>query len=82
MINLDGILLNVMCCCLLSSKLSPIVVPRFYLQPVYDLKKGLNGNIKKLIQQRKSMENMANRDDENVTFMNHTQEWVGAKNTN
>ena len=66
---------------LLLAKLLPAIIPKFHFQPFYDLKKRLNGNIKKLIQQRKSIENKANRDGEDVTFMGYEREMVDIKDS-
>eukprot|EP00486_Rosalina_sp_Unknown_P005729 CAMPEP_0201570688 /NCGR_PEP_ID=MMETSP0190_2-20130828/13035_1 /ASSEMBLY_ACC=CAM_ASM_000263 /TAXON_ID=37353 /ORGANISM="Rosalina sp." /LENGTH=464 /DNA_ID=CAMNT_0047994473 /DNA_START=410 /DNA_END=1804 /DNA_ORIENTATION=- len=55
--------------------LAPTVIPKSYFQPVYDIKKRINASLKKLIQQRNSMEKKQNG-VEDVTFMDHTREMV------
>ena len=55
---------------------APMLIPKSYFQPCYDIKQRINDNLKKLIKQRNSMEKNVNS-QEDMTFMDHTRQMVG-----
>ena len=71
MTYLNGILQRNML--LIFPNLAPMIVPRSYFQPVYDIKRRINRNVRTLIKQRNSMEKKV-ESKEDMTFMDHTRQ--------